>query len=232
MGISAGVLAFSLLTLHDLQMAEGAGLYLAMQCGVDASRRLPFDILVDIVGMVCFVAAILLPCMLLKRKKAASFLRLLSAYIAFVPIMHPGNTVHIIDNFKNLSLRQTLLDGNLATFVLEGFSDSIVILQFAAPLAILLPALNKTPEEASLPKCGHKLLIWEILLLLINILFPSLSQETSYLMHYSLLVWCFWLWERMIAHYPKLAGWSTLLFGGCLLRGIYKMIELMSITHL
>ena len=60
---SIGALLLVLYTLHDMQTAEGAGLYLSILYG--QSNRTPFDILVDIMGMLLLLALLLLPCLML-----------------------------------------------------------------------------------------------------------------------------------------------------------------------
>lgn len=228
--LSAGALGLALCTLHDLQTAEGVGLYLSIIFGQD--DRTFFDILMDIIGMLLFLLALILPCIILKCRTCESFFRMLSLYIAFMPIIHPGITVHLNHTLMNLQYRQTLVDGNILTAILESFIEIAPIVLMLIPILLLSCAANRISGSQPLKVWQVIILALEVIVLLIHFLFPDLSQETSYLMHYLLLMWCFAEYDKLCQHHPSLAGWSMILFGGCWLRGIYRMIELMSITQL
>ena len=56
------LIAIAGLTLHDMQTAEGAGLYLAIKAGAEDRRM--YDFAVDAAGMLCLLVLLLLPCFL------------------------------------------------------------------------------------------------------------------------------------------------------------------------
>ena len=58
------LIAMAGLTLHDMQTAEGAGLYLAIKAGAEDRRM--YDFAVDAAGMLCLLVLLLLPCFLQK----------------------------------------------------------------------------------------------------------------------------------------------------------------------
>ena len=228
--LTAGAFALAYLTLHDLQTAEGAGLYLSLKYG--QSDRKGFDILVDIVGMLLLFAALFLPCLALKRLQSDSFFRITCVYLAFMPIMRPGVTVHLVDNLLNLKLRPSLPENNLTQLLLEGFADTVIVLRTELPLFLLLLMMTHSHGLSNLQKWQKIVIFSTFCLCIINFLFPAIAQETAYFMHYGLIIWCFSEWEKICERFPKFASWGNILFGGCYLRGIYRMIELMSTSHL
>lgn len=228
--LSVAALSLALYALHDLQTAEGVGLYLSMLFG-QADRTL-FDIVTDIVGMFLFLTALLLPCILLKHRTWESFFRILSLYIAFIPIVHPAATVHLNHTLADLHYRQALVEGNILTAILESFVDILPIIQMLIPILLLSCTANQISGSRSSEVWHGIIIVLEVILLLLHFIFPDLSQETSYFMHYLLLIWLFAEYEKLCKRYPSFSNWSMILFMGCWLRGIYRMIELMSVTQL
>lgn len=219
----------ALYTLHDLQTAEGAGLYLSMIFG--QSQRTLFDILVDIMGMLLLFAMLLLPCLLLRHMGTASFFRFMSVYLAFMPIVHPGNVVHLGSAFLNMSLRQNILDGKLLQVLFVDCAPAFDTLKFTLPLLLLLHAMRKMLKLKPFEK--SKLFAISIFILFVlYLLFGETAETTLYLLNYLLVVWCFAEWEVLCKYSTPFADWSIILFMGCMLRGIYRMLELISHAHL
>ena len=133
------VLAFY--TLHDLQTAEGAGLYLSIT--FSQPTRTICDIIVDVAGMFLFFIAIFLPTIMLKHKSVESFFRLFSIYLAFMPIVHPGNVVHLLNAFQNLSIRTNLSDGALLKYLFQDLSPIFGILKVFLPFLFLVYTANR-----------------------------------------------------------------------------------------
>ena len=65
-----------------------------------------------------------------------------------------------------------------------------------------------------------------------RILFPALEEQCWYLICYCLLLYGFFLWEKILDRYSGLRTWGWLLFGLFALRGVDRMIEVMSVYHI
>lgn len=220
---SLGALGLALYTLHDLQTAEGAGLYLSIISG--QSQRIYFDILADLAGMLLLLTALLLPCLLLRHFKMVSFFRILSVYLAIMPVVRPGNVVHLSDAFLNMSLRPVILEGNLGQLLFVECAPVFDAFKITLPFLVLLFAINKS-------KRGKVFIPCILALLLLYLLVGEIAETTLYLIYYLLLIWCFAEWEDGCERSPRLADWSSIVFIGCLLRGIYRMLALTSLASL
>lgn len=219
----------ALYTLHDLQTAEGAGLYLSIT--FSHPTRTICDIIVDVVGMFLFFIAIFLPTILLKYKSVESFFRLFSIYLAFMPIVHPGNVVHLINAFQNLSIRTNLSDGNFLKYLFQDLSPIFGIIKAFLPFLLLVYTINRLThtKKTSIPKWVFILLI---LLLLCFCLFENVADLFLYLICYTLILWCFQELESLCRSITRFAAWNNIIIWGCLLRGIYRMLALISTTHI
>lgn len=226
---SLGALGLALYTLHDLQTAEGAGLYLSLLYG--QANRTPFDILVDIMGMLLLLALLLLPCLFLKHLRLASFFRLLSVYLAIMPIVHPGNAVHLSSALWDLSLRENLLKGNFLQILFTDCVPVFELLRFILPFLLLLLAINRTQGITGFQKARF-LFPCIIVVFALYLLFDGIAETALYLLYYLLLILCFAEWEAACKHSTGFSNRSLILFAGCLLRGIYRMLELISHAHL
>ncbi|MBQ7774931.1 MAG: hypothetical protein IJ379_03335 [Lachnospiraceae bacterium] len=226
---SLAALMLALYTLHDLQTAEGAGLYLSMVFG--HPNRTLFDILVDIVGMLFFLTALLLPCLFMKRLCLESFFRFLAVYTAFMPIMHPGKVVHLADSFLNITFRQSLLDKSWGQAFFIECAPIFDLLKYLAPLLLILWSINKAHRNAA-QTISRIYLPCTIALFIAYILFDSISDTILYLFGYLLLIQCFREWEQICKRLSRFENFSLILFFGCLLRGIYRMLESISLSHL
>lgn len=280
LAVTAGLLCLAGITLHDMQTAEGTGLYLAICAG--QKNRIPFDLLVDLLGLSVLAGAVFLPCLIGRRLHADSFLRLLCAYIAFLPVVSTASLVHLLDGTTPVLLRDSLLDGRIGTALLEGLKGPAPILGTGLPVLVLAGAALKggqaggrwaapaetgkavpegvaAPAETgkaapegvtvlaetgkaapgSVPAEGRKIsagmygfLMVQVLLLAGGILFPALEEQCWYLICYCLLLYGFFLWEKILDRYSGLRTWGWLLFGLFALRGVDRMIEVMSVYHI
>lgn len=244
------------LTLHDMQTAEGTGLYLAIKAG--AQDRRMYDLAVDGAGMLCLLGLLLLPCLLLKRLNTASFLRFLSACLAFLPVASTARLVHLADGTEEIGLRQAIAEGRLGAALLEGLGGLFPVLAAGLPVLILAFGIAHTREadaggaESAAGKAGCPAgkgkrplgrtlpLPWiswtmgalALILLAASLLFPALTDSCNYLIIYLLLVAAFSLWEKLHDGNPGLNAWGWILFGGFWLRAVERMLEVMSVYHL
>ena len=222
-------LALAVYTLHDLQTAEGAGLYLSIVYG--QSSRIVFDVLVDVMGMLLFLAVLLLPCLLLKSLNPASFFRLFACYLAFMPVVHPGNAVHLFEALFSLKLRDSLLTQDWGHFLYVDCLPLFEIVPLLLSFLLLLTFIGKQLELDA--TCKMKLFLpFLLIFIVLFLLFGGISETALYFICYMLLIRSFAEWEALCKSAPRFANWSLILFTGCLLRGIYRLLELISHAHL
>lgn len=222
-------LILALYALHDLQTAEGAGLYLSILYG--HSSRLIFDILVDVMGMLLFLAVLLLPCLFLRCLNPASIFRLFACYLAFMPIVHPGNAVHLFEVLFHLQLRDSLLTHKWGHFL---YVDCLPLFELIPLLVTLLLLLTFAGKQLGLHTyCKMKLFLPVLFILVVLfLLFDSIAETALYLICYILLIGSFAASEALCKKSPRFANWSLILFTGCLLRGIYRLLEVISHAHI
>lgn len=216
-------------TFHDFQTAQGAGLYLSSL--FHGAKRLPFDMATDFTGMVLLFLAISIPCLFLKKKEGASFLRMLSLYLAFIPSTSPGSLVHISEIFTNITLRESIKQHNFSETVFVDCAPLFQLLLTVLPFLLLLHYVNK---DANLSSCFHApyFPICILLLVLLNIFFTNFSQISIYFINYLFLILIFEKWEALNKLSNRFAMWSHILTFGCLLRGIYRMLVIINASHL
>ena len=128
------LIAIAGLTLHDMQTAEGAGLYLAIKAGAEDRRM--YDFAVDAAGMLCLLVLLLLPCFLQKRLRPAPFLRFASASLAFLPVMSMASLVHLADGTEKLAIRQTFFTGWPGAALLEWLGELLPALSAGLPIFV------------------------------------------------------------------------------------------------
>lgn len=129
------LIAMAGLTLHDMQTAEGAGLYLAIKAGAEDRRM--YDFAVDAAGMLCLLMLLLLPCLLQKRLRPAPFLRFASASLAFLPVVSMALLVHLADGTEEMALRQAISMGQPGAALLEWLGELLPALSAGLPVLIL-----------------------------------------------------------------------------------------------
>ena len=129
------LIAMAGLTLHDMQTAEGAGLYLAIKAGAEDRRM--YDFAVDAAGMLCLLMLLLLPCLLQKRLRPAPFLRFASASLAFLPVVSMALLVHLADGTEEMALRQAISMGQPGAALLEWLGELLPALSVGLPVLIL-----------------------------------------------------------------------------------------------
>lgn len=245
--LSVILLVMAWFTLHDMQQSEGIGLYYAASTGAGIGDT-GMGLAAECAGMLAMLAFLLFPCIVCKRLKPDSFLRILIAYLAFMPVTSMASLVHLLDGTTEMKYSEALLAGNLGQAFREGASDMISLLTAGIPLLLLLAALTaeeKAGEEAgrqnsilifSETSKKRKAAVWipaaEILLLAAAILFPALKDVCNYFFRYILLVCGFSLWERLFEYRPRYRNRSWLVFAIMGLRGIYIMAEVKSIYHI
>ena len=245
--LSAVTLMFAAMVLYDMQTSEGIGLYFALKAG--AQDRIMYDLAAAAVGMLLLLAALVIPCILLKRLQPASFFRLLCGYLAFLPSVSTSELLHLLIGTYGITVRPELLNGNPGFALKEGLAAVAPALALAVPLLLLAAAVEKnalvTTGGESVPNPSAKqrgflglnsgwcvVLVVQVLLVILAVLFPVLTTHCSFLCRYLLLLEGFVIWERLWDKYPGLNTWGWILFGGCFLRGLYMMMEVMSMYHI
>lgn len=250
------LIAMAGLTLHDMQTAEGAGLYLAIKAGAEDRRM--YDFAVDAAGMLCLLLLLLLPCLLQKRLRPAPFLRFASASLAFLPVTSMALLVHLADGTEEMALRQAISMGQPGAALLEWLGELLPALSAGLPVLILAFGMvragsaeelagragspkdlagkaegagssEKTRPHPWLPRAAG---LAALALSAVSLLFPALSDICVYLIVYLLLAAAFSLWEKLHDAHPGLNAWGWILFGGFWLRAVERMLEIMSVYHL
>lgn len=228
----AGILSLAtfmiiLRTLHDMQTAQGVGLYLSVLGGSDS--RVLFDAMVDVLGVVLLALLLFFPCFLLGRRNPESFFRLLAAYLALLPAVDLAALVHVFDPPGVFHLRQALVEGDILNVFLSGMKEMSPVLRLWLPVFCLLLMGNQMIGNRSLKRWQTMILRLQIPLLLGVFLFPTISSFLAFTMQYLLLIICFDIWEGWYQYNSNIHIWGMVLFGGFWLRGLYLMIEVMSI---
>lgn len=150
----AALVVFAALTLHDMQTAEGTGLYLSFKMG--AQDRFGYDLLVDGIGMLLLLALLLLPCFGLKRLQPAPVLRFASACLAFLPVMSTAALIHLLDGTDRIALRQAVVEGQLLLALREGLAGLLPILAVGVPVLMLALGMQKTGSTQGEAQIGEE----------------------------------------------------------------------------
>lgn len=218
-------LLFYTVAMHDVQKAQGVGLYLSMQAG--AENRTGFDILADAVALSVIVLLSAVPCVVLKRKSAVSFLRILLAFVAFMPQLRLSWLVHFTEVVQTIELCPALREGGFQTTFLAGTEIFVKPLQMAVPAVLLMTAELSREDMETIGKQRHHVMATICILAgVLVFLFPALSELLRFVMSYMLLLIAFDRWEILLDRYSSVPG--RILFCGIGLRGIYLLIVEMS----
>lgn len=250
--VSVLLLAAAWCTLHDMQRAEGIGLYYAASTGAGIGDT-GMGLAVECAGMLALLAFLLIPCIGCRRRKPDSFLRLLTAYLAFMPVISMASLVHLLNGTEKVKCSEVLLAGNPAQAFREGFSGTASLLSAGLPLLLLLSAavreaaprkdsaavqgigeeaFHRTGKKRGKPDFWIFAAAGEVLLLFAAAAVPALKDICDFFARYILLVWGFLLWERLYEARPRYKNPGWLIFGIFGLRGLYVMAEVMSVYHL
>lgn len=235
----AGTLFMVLAALNDMQKAEGIGLYLQML--LQKNSRTIFDMLVNLCGMLCVALLVFLPCFCLKRRSVGAALRFLSVYLAFTPVVSIARLVGILDGREPLFIREKLLGEGFAAALFEEPAYFAQCLQVGAVLLLLLLAADRLSKEQQTWEAGGEntksrcekwqklFFVFEIILAAVGFLIPGLQTFAWFFITYLLFVQMFAIWENILERNARVLQWSPLLFGFFWLRGIYRLLELMSV---
>ena len=205
--IWAGTFGFVVSTLHEMQKAEGIGLYWALKAGME---RGGFDIAVDVAAALSLLLLTGLPCLILGYRSISAFFRFLIGFVAFMPRISMAYLIHLFDS----GLRTVSCDRLL--FVLQ------TVIPFGCVLLAAVSAGEKPWKKwytvccAAAAVLGVVSAVWE-------------SEAFGAVVTYLLLLVCFDLWERLINQNPKFAGLRWILFGGMWIRAVYCMLYIRSI---
>ena len=207
-----------LYTLHDVQTAEGIGLFFSMELGMDS--RTFMDVLVDVLGILALGVLVYLPCRLLQFTSVASIARLLIVYLAMVPGLSLAEVLRLFRPGEMTCLWYMTLGEALWKWVYSAGT----FLQIWIPMMIVLVAVGEYGLQT-----WHKIIFASIILLLLILLFvPSAENLILYLCGYLGLLPAFACWETLFERNERLGKWSNILFALLLLKGIYRIVVLLS----
>lgn len=225
--LSLATLIAVLMTVHDVQTAQGIGLYLS-QFVLDGSRMV-FDILVDTLAVTVLVLLLIVPCFFLSLLKPECFFRLLAVCLALLPEVDLGRLVHIFDQPGPFALQQSIIEGDVLAAFFYGMKEMEPVLQLGIPVLCLLLIGNHAAGKNFMKKWYKTILWYEIPLCLGVFLFPVIAPFLSFFMQYFLLIVCFDSWEQWYQEHLIMRRWGMVLFGGFWLRSVYLMIQAMSV---
>lgn len=207
--------------LYDMQVAEGMGLYFAMQTGVE--KRIIFDVIVEVVGLAALGLLTVLPFVWLSHKTSAlknseQFFRVLVSYLAFMPsismsyLLHFFLTPELTANFS-----PDMILGNMET-VLSGIRPLIL-------LVILAGGVYCAMEQKKMTRVQYILLGVCILCAVPAIIFSNAAMFFGFWAAYALILLLVDFWKEI-----KIINWPiyVLLF----LQSIYNMYYILAKYHL
>lgn len=219
--LMAGILLCCLYAFHDMHTAEGIGLYLAAWLGVE--QRIFMDIAVDVLCMGVLAALIYIPCRVLGYWTSEAGLRLLIGYLALMPSLSLSRLVELFQN------RQSFLWEMDFTGALYVWIYSVApFLQVWVPLFILLYGIGKVYQCLDFKGWYRWIILGQCVLLLGLLLVPTADNMLLYVAAYPGLLVGFDCWEAVLQKLPALKKWSVLFWGLLLLRGMFRLIVLMS----
>ena len=183
--------------------------------------------------MIC----ILCPTLLLKKRTPDTLLRFITVFLALVPLINPGDLVHVASHLSNWQIRETFLNGNFLQEFIIVLSEPMRLLVWELPLLILVLMIHKNHSE-------HKIKVWQkvmsvisLVCIILYLLFPGFQEYSLFLMHYPIIIVLFYeselLREKNLSankRTPLCISW--IIYGICGLRGIFRMIDLLQNTHL
>lgn len=228
--LSMAVLALVFVALHDMQTALGVGLYLSI-CAGDNDRT-AYDIAVDVIMLVALVILMVIPCLAYKKVKAESFFRLLLVSLAFMPQLSPAYLVHFFKNDDLFLIRQAFTEGKIISGLLEGLEYSASLLQMVIPMFCLLLMALGIKRQMNIKRSYFIILVIGLLMEIGALIFLQMAELLCFGMTYCILLIMFDMWESLIIEHTGMKNWGWILFVGLGLRGVYRLLEMMSGFHI
>ena len=210
--LTAILAAGTLLTLHDMQVSEGMGLYLALQSGHE-DRRL-FDIAVDIAALLLLAILLWIPFCNTKPKTSEYFFRIMVCYLAFMPGI---STAYILHFFTDFSV-PAIAAGEEILINAEKILDYIRLL---APFTILLGGVYCFSEGQRLLRkhivCGMA----SIVMLSAGAVLSGWTDMLCFIAIYLLLLVALDLWKKL-----TFTAWP--IYGILFFKCIYNFYDIMA----
>ncbi len=192
--------------VHEMQTAEGIGLYFSTIAGGDRGF---FDVLTDLLAGLVLLLLVIVPCVLMGHGKLPAVFRFLTGFLAFMPSLSISYLIHLFDEggrggSPDFLLKTLGLEVPFAFFLLMGVGcfESAWKKWYGITGA----------AAAVLGLCS----IWE-------------TELFGFLLVYAVLLICFDAWERLIRLCPRLEIYGWILFGGLWLRAVYRILLLKSL---
>lgn len=213
--------AGSAFVLYDMQVAEGMGLYFAMQAGT--GNRVIFDIIVEIVGMAALLAVTSLPFLLYSGKnqtlkKPEHFFRILVSYLAFMPGISMSYLLHLFVTPKqNAEISAEVIFGNVESVF---FNIKTLIL-----FVILAGGVYCVMEQQKLAGVHYIILTGSVVCMVLAIVLSNYTQLFGYLAAYALIILLIAFWNRI-----NLVNWP--IYGLLFIQSIYNMYCVLAKYHL
>jgi len=201
----------SVLAVHDMQTAEGVGLYFALKWN---RGRLPFDLAVDGLAGIGLLLLVLLPCIALRHKGAASVFRMLILFVSFMPRLSLAYLIRPWDT-------QATVAYEVPIFLLQTLAPFL----FLAALALAEGDVKREKGDIVWRRWYSLCAAAAISVFAAAVFFPEINQLLYYVLGYLLLLVCFDLWERVYLKYPVMHTWGWILICGLALRAGYVLSQ-------
>ena len=210
-------LALAIVTVYTMGYEQGSGLYVATKWGL-GNRHLNDVIITGCVAAV-FLLLLSIPCILTKHKNATSLFRLLSVYLAIMPVTNMGTVVSV---WGGQNLFQVKFDFEYALAIFASYIKVVV------PLIIMLYFLYKCSGLTM--KRWHKVCIAMQFPFFAGLaLLPQLSEIMWFWGFYILIVLAFDWWEKLCEkeHSTGVKVLTWLVFIFMCLKGCSRLLEML-----
>lgn len=201
--LSLPLLAAAVYVIHDMQTAQGAGLYLSLRF---AAGRGIMDLLTDAVLTVGLILLLILPVWKLSQQKMTGFLRFTLLFLGFMPVLEPGWILHPLSFEENLN---------------AGGIGSIFACLF--PFLAVLVFIDNDKSDRKI----YRLLLSPLICAgAVAVMFQwgFLAPVLLFIMTYVLLWMIFDHMEKLCYRNQSFADFSWILYGGVFFRAVYQLL--------
>lgn len=180
------ILALCIYAIHDVQSAEGVGFYYCLK--FNASNRLIFDIVTDIIFFILLMVFLLLPVLTLKKRSLHDFSCFTLLFVSFIPSI---STAYVFGLFRSLDAFTASVNVNIMAME---FSNHFRIL---IPFIVLLAGINYVIKNKKPEKAEWIMMIGAFLIILITIPFSGLYSLATYIASYLFIIVIFRLMKEL-----------------------------------
>jgi len=228
---------FTLVAVRDMHVSQGVGLFFCVMVG--AGDKAIFDIGVDIVCALALLTLIILPCAGFRKIKPEAVFRFFSVFLAVMPVLSLAYLVHLPDGPQTFAIRESISNGNVLKSIAETGGALYSVIVILIPMMILFMGLKTIYKKQNEKENAFIFGIREwsalglcIFLVIGSWVFPGLENLLCFGLAYILLIKTFAIWESVVDRNDHVRNFSFILYGGCMMRGIFLLIRMMSMNHI